>query len=65
MDDSIVQDTNAIKKQNELNPGKILIVDDEALNFEIIKGYLMVLGFQNSDEKVDYVNNGKSALELL
>ena len=48
-----------------MNSGKILVVDDQATNFEIIKGFLMILGFDNAEENVDFVNNGKRAIELV
>jgi hypothetical protein len=33
-----------------LNVGKILIVDDEKFNCDIIEGFLMILGFDQREE---------------
>jgi len=37
------------KHTRSFNAGKILIVDDEKFNCEIIDGFLMVLGIKNKD----------------
>jgi CheY-like chemotaxis protein len=44
---------------------KILVVDDQVTNFDIIEGFLMILGFTNIKANVDFVNNGPAALHLL
>jgi len=43
-----------------VNGGKILIVDDDKFNCDIIDGFLMILGFQGS--KV-FAYNGEQALK--
>ena len=44
---------------------RILVVDDQVTNFDIIEGFLMILGFTNIKANVDFVNNGSAALSLL
>ena len=45
-----------------LRKKKILIVDDESYNRMAVGVILDVLGFQDSDDKCDYANNGEEAL---
>ena len=56
--DSVYSDLLSIVKINKKNTRKILVVDDQAINFEIIEGFLMILGFQNIKENVVFANNG-------
>ena len=49
-------------KQNE---GKILIVDDEKFNCDIIEGFLMILGFKNRDKKCVFAYNGEQAVNFI
>ena len=56
----------AVKK--EPTPGlesKIMIVDDEMFNCQIILGFLMVLGVENRQELADVGLNGEQAVELV
>ena len=41
------------------NFGKILIVDDEKFNCDIIDGFLMVLNFQNKNKLREFAYNGE------
>ena len=43
---------------DEFFVGKILVVDDEKFNCEIIDGFFMILGFKNRHTKVVYAYNG-------
>jgi CheY-like chemotaxis protein len=45
-----------MKKKGE---GKILVVDDEKFNCDIIDGFLMVLGFNNKEDRVEACYNGE------
>ena len=47
------------------NLGKILIVDDEKFNCDIILGFLLILGIHNRREMADLAYNGKQAVELV
>ena len=42
--------------------GKILVVDDENFNCEIIDGFFMILGFQKRHEQAVYAYNGEQAV---
>ena len=44
------------------NRRKILIVDDEKFNCDIIYGFLMILGVKNRSEIADFAYNGEEAL---
>ena len=46
-------------KKTIYNSGKILIVDDERFNCEIIDGFLMVLNFENKNERREFAYNGE------
>ena len=41
---------------------KILVVDDEKFNCDIIDGFLMILGFKNREHDVEFAYNGEQAL---
>lgn len=43
--------------------GKILIVDDEKFNCDIIEGFLMILGFQNRETRAVFAYNGEQAVQ--
>ena len=45
--------------------GKILIVDDEKFNCDIIFGFLMVLGFKNREKRTCFAYNGEQAVQLI
>ena len=45
--------------------GKILIVDDEKFNCDIIDGFLMILGFQNRQELTEFAYNGEQAVNII
>jgi len=47
---------NSLKVQKT---SKILVVDDEKFNCEIIDGFLMILGFQRRKEQVVFSYNGE------
>ena len=42
--------------------GKILVVDDEKFNCDIIYGFLMILGFKNRKEMTKFAYNGEQAV---
>ena len=44
------------------NRRKILIVDDEKFNSDIIYGFLMILGIKNRSEITEFAYNGEEAL---
>ena len=44
------------------NAGKILIVDDEKFNCDIIDGFLMILGFANREQYREFSYNGEQAV---
>ena len=46
-------------KKTLYNAGKILIVDDERFNCDIIDGFLMILGGQSSDNSREFAYNGE------
>ena len=48
-----------------LNKRKILIVDDEKFNCDIIYGFLMILGVKNRELIADFAHNGEEALNLI
>jgi len=50
--------SNNISKKS-INSGKILIVDDEKFNCDIIFGFLMVLGMAHRKTKTDFAYNGE------
>jgi CheY-like chemotaxis protein len=45
--------------------GKILIVDDEKFNVDIIEGFLMILGFQNQKELTESAFNGEQSVKII
>jgi len=47
--------------KNNVVPGtkKILVVDDEKFNCDIISGFLMILGFPNRKERTVFAYNGE------
>ena len=45
------------------NTRKILIVDDEKFNVDIIYGFLMILGVKNRSEIAEFAYNGEEAVE--
>ena len=48
-----------------LNRRKILIVDDEKFNCDIIYGFLMILGIRNRQEIAEFAYNGEEALNKI
>jgi len=46
-----------------LNVGKILIVDDEKFNCDIIEGFLMILGFHHRETMTEFAYNGEQAVK--
>ena len=50
------------------NAGKILIVDDEKFNCDIIDGFLMILGFKElpgAKDAVHFAYNGEQAISMV
>ena len=47
------------------NHGKILIVDDEKFNCDIIEGFLLILGFKDREKKCVFAYNGEQAVNLI
>jgi len=45
--------------------GKILIVDDEKFNCDIIEGFLMILGFTHRNEMSEFAYNGEQAVKAI
>jgi hypothetical protein len=45
-----------------LNTAKILIVDDEKFNCDILYGFMMILGISNRKEICEFAYNGEEAL---
>ena len=45
--------------------GKILIVDDEKFNCDIIEGFLMILGFTQRNEMTEFAYNGEQAVKAI
>jgi CheY-like chemotaxis protein len=46
-----------------MNVGKILVVDDEKFNCDIIEGFLMILGYQGGDSGIVFAYNGEQAVK--
>ena len=44
------------------NQGKILVVDDEKFNCDIVFGFLMILGVKNRSAITEFAYNGEEAL---
>ena len=44
---------------------KILVIDDEPFNCQVINSMLSILEFEDLSEKVDYCYSGKAALKML
>lgn len=45
-----------------MTSGKILIVDDEKFNCDIIYGFMLILGMQNRKEICDFAYDGEQAV---
>ena len=41
------------------------MVDDEKFNCDIIDGFLMVLGFENRQQRCEFAYNGEEAVKLV
>ena len=52
-------------KQSIPGSGKILIVDDERFNCDIIDGFLMILGFADRDNMREFAYNGEQAFNAV
>lgn len=46
-----------------MDVGKILIVDDEKFNCDIIEGFMMILGFEHRESLLEYAYNGEQAVK--
>jgi CheY-like chemotaxis protein len=53
------------KEKPLLNVGKILIVDDEKFNYDIIEGFLMILEFEQREFMTEYAYNGEMAVQKI
>ena len=51
-----------IKSNWVRNKRKILVVDDEKFNCDIVYGFLMILGVKNRAELTEFAYNGEEAL---
>jgi hypothetical protein len=62
---SVLQSNTFAIENNKplLNVGKILIVDDEKFNCDIIEGFLMILGFDQRENMTEYAYNGEQAVK--
>ena len=56
---------NNDKNMQYNSPGKILIVDDEKFNCDIIDGFLMILGILNRHEICTFAYNGDQAVRVI
>ena len=45
--------------------GKILVVDDEKFNCDIIEGFLMILGFHQREQLTKFAYNGEQAVQII
>ena len=54
---------NATGNEQLLDVGKILIVDDEKFNCDIIEGFLMILGFNHRETMTEFAYNGEQAVK--
>ena len=61
---NLTNNENKVKKAM-YNSGKILIVDDEKFNCDIIDGFLMILGFPNREEFREFAFNGEQAVSAV
>ena len=52
-----------IPHRNPSKIGKILVVDDEKFNIDIIYSFLMLLGIVNRKELTSFAYNGEQAVE--
>ena len=41
--------------------GKILVVDDEQYNLDVVKVFLEILGMEKIEERVTFCHNGKQS----
>ena len=57
--------TSLASKKPMLGVGKILIVDDEKFNCDIIEGFLMILGFTQRAEMTEFAYNGEQAVKAI
>ena len=48
-------------KRELKSQGKILIIDEEVSNHDIIDGFLMLLGYSNRENNAVYVQDASSA----
>ena len=53
------------QKQGISNSGKVLIVDDERFNCDIIDGFLMILGFPDRENMREFAYNGEQAFNAV
>jgi CheY-like chemotaxis protein len=54
---------NKLGNQTFAYASKILVVDDEKFNCDIIDGFLMILGFKNRHQMTVFSYNGEQAVQ--
>lgn len=65
--DGYIENSICISQEflNAETKGKILVVDDRVENFNIIDGFLLILGYNGRKENVTNVNSGFNALKQI
>ena len=58
-----VDSFNQYSNTKSYTAGKILVVDDEKFNCDIIEGFLMILGFVQWKEQTIFAYNGEQAVD--
>ena len=53
------------RKVKAYNQGKILVVDDEKFNCDIVYGFLMIFGVRNRSKITEFAYNGEEALSRI
>ena len=54
-----MEDRLRIDSNMSVNRAKIMVVDDESFNCDIIYGFLLILGIQNRKEMCEFAFNGE------
>ena len=52
-------------KRNQMEKTKILVVDDEQMNLDVIATYLQILNMDGREERVTYCRDGEKALAII
>ena len=61
----IFSDTEGIPVKKEIKKPKILIVDDEKFNCDILMSFLMILGVKNRNNVAELAHNGQEAVKKI